>query len=365
MPTSAVLRSGARTASDRARRLLVRRTGTSEPVVLTLLVALAFVLWALTVFLRRSPVPIAAQIVPIVLGNAALGARSLQRLFALVLALVLASLFQLGVTETRVGSLVVVVVAAGVVYRNAFGRERLGLRGISGDALLADLRDRLSFQAALPPLPDGWRADVATRLAGGLAFGGDFLVTGRHGDRVELALVDVSGKGVAAATRALQLSGALGGLISAIDHAGFLPAANRYVLRQNWVDGFATAVHLTIDTATGSYELDSAGHPPAAEFVGNTGAWTLYEANGPALGLVADARYPLQRGRLGHGDALLLYTDGVVEVAGQDLDRGVDRLLGEATRLVVDQFRGGAARVLAAMPDAAGDDRAVVLIWRT
>jgi hypothetical protein len=347
------------------RTAFVRRGVTPERGTFVALVAFAVAVWAGTALGSTPLLPIAAQTVPIVLGNLVLGLRTLQRLLVVVGVLVLAALLEQGFDETRLGSVLVVVLTGAVVYRTAYVRERRGLRGISGDALLADLRDRLSFQAALPPLPDGWESDVATRLAGGLAFGGDFLVTGAAGERVELALVDVSGKGLAAATRALQLSGALGGLMSSVDHGGFLPAANRYVLRQRWVDGFATAVHVTIDTTTGAYVIDSAGHPPAALFVGDTGGWTLHEETGPALGLIEDATYPAQRGTLRRGDALLLYTDGVVEVAGQDLERGIDRLLGEATRLVVDQFDGGGARVLDAMPDASGDDRAVVLVWRT
>ncbi|HEX7356025.1 MAG TPA: PP2C family protein-serine/threonine phosphatase [Mycobacteriales bacterium] len=347
------------------RTALVRRGVTAERGTFIGLVAFAVAVWAGTAFGSPPVLPIAAQTVPIVLGNLVLGVRTLQRLLVAVGALVLAAFLELGPDWTRLGSVLVVVLTGAVVYRTALVRERRGLRGISGDALLADLRDRLSFQAALPALPPGWRSDVATRLAGGLAFGGDFLVAGGSGARVELALVDVSGKGVAAATRALQLSGALGGLMSSVDHGGFLAAANRYVLRQGWVDGFATAVHVSIDTCTGAYVVDSAGHPPAAAFVGDTGEWTLHEETGPALGLIEDVAYPPQRGTLRPGDALLLYTDGVVEVAGQDLDRGIDRLLGEATRLVVDQFAGGGARLLETMPDASGDDRAVVLIWRT
>ncbi|MGH3744207.1 MAG: PP2C family protein-serine/threonine phosphatase, partial [Mycobacteriales bacterium] len=354
MATGVVSRRRSLPAVAAIRTAFVRRGVTAERGTFVGLLAFAVAVWAGTALGNPPLLPIAAQTVPIVLGNLVLGLRTLQRLLVAVGALVLAALLELGFDETRLGSVLVVVLAGAVVYRTAYVRERRGLRGISGDALLADLRDRLSFQAALPSLPEGWCSDVATRLAGGLAFGGDFLVTGRSGDRVELALVDVSGKGVAAATRALQLSGALGGLMGSVEHGGFLPAANRYVLRQSWDDGFATAVHVTIDIITGAYVVDSAGHPPAAAFVGDTGQWTLHEDNGPALGLIEEATYPAQRGTLRRGDALLLYTDGVVEVAGQDLDRGIDRLLGEATRLVVDQFAGGGARVLDTMPDAAG-----------
>jgi len=68
-------------------------------------------------------------------------------------------------------------------------------------------------------------------------------------------LVDVSGKGVQAGTRSLLLSGALGGLLGEQEPNRFLTAANNYLLRQNWDEGFATAVHVSIDLATGDYTI--------------------------------------------------------------------------------------------------------------
>ena len=47
----------------------------------------------------------------------------------------------------------------------------------------------------------------------------------------------------------------------------FLEAADAYLRRQRWEDGFATAVHLALDLDTGSYVLGSAGHPPAAHYL--------------------------------------------------------------------------------------------------
>ena len=91
------------------------------------------------------------------------------------------------------------------------------------------------------------------------------------GRSMELALVDVSGKGVDAGTRALMLSGALGGLLGAVPPQRFLESANEYLLRQEWGEGFATALHLTVELATGRYRLSTAGHPPAVHYVGGTG----------------------------------------------------------------------------------------------
>ena len=82
--------------------------------------------------------------------------------------------------------------------------------------------------------------------------------------------------------------------------------------------------------------------------------------------VVADLRLVPERGTLRPGDALMLYTDGLVETPGQDIDYGTDRLLGEADKLVSTGFRAGAADLVRAMASGVGsnDDRALAIIWR-
>ena len=184
----------------------------------------------------------------------------------------------------------------------AHSRARLGVQGTAGESMLVDLRDRLRAQGELPPLPARWHAEVVLRSAYGDQFSGDFLVatTRNDGDSFELALVDVSGKGAGAGTRALLLSGALGGLLGAMPAGQFLTAANDYLLRQHWTEGFATAVHVAIDLRTGDFTVDSAGHPPAVHFQSGSGRWAVLSADGgPLLGVLSDATYPVRRGPAG------------------------------------------------------------------
>jgi serine phosphatase RsbU (regulator of sigma subunit) len=205
------------------------------------------------------------------------------------------------------------------------------------------------------------------RPAYGDSFSGDFLVATRSTDGryLEAALVDVSGKGAAVGTRSLLLSGAFGGLLGATPSSDFLHVANQYLLRQRWPEGFATAVHLELDLQTGGYQIASAGHPPAAHFRAGSGRWQLVDSSpGPLLGVLDDGRYPRATGSLQRGDALLLYTDGVVEIPGRDLDLGIDRMLGQAERLVRGGFAGGAERIVDSALAGETDDRALVLIWR-
>ena len=201
--------------------------------------------------------------------------------------------------------------------------------------------------------------------AGGSAFAGDFFVaTGSdQGGRIELVVVDVSGKGEGAGTRALQLSGAMGGLVGALTSDRFLPAANDYLLQRAWEEGFATAVHVSVDLGTGAFELRSAGHPPAVQRHAGSGRWQVLRAEGPVLGIVEDVRYDAYQGRLAPGDSLLLYTDGMVEEPRRDIELGIDHMMGAAEGLLRHGWDGLAGRLVGAVgsPD---DDRALLLVHR-
>jgi hypothetical protein len=241
-------------------------------------------------------------------------------------------------------------------------RGQLGVQGLRGDAMLLELRDRLKSQSELPALPRDWGAKVVLKQAGGSSFGGDFVVSMREADRLELSLVDVSGKGVDAGTRALLLSGAFGGLLGSVPE--FLPACNAYLHRQREGEGFVTAVHLRLDLSTGEYMITSAGHPPVVKFEAGTGTWKVATAKGVVLGVVPDLHCEADSGVLRKGDALLLYTDGLIEQPGRDIDAGLDRLLGEAERLLAAGYREGARNLVNAMSSGHNDDCALVLIWR-
>jgi serine phosphatase RsbU (regulator of sigma subunit) len=286
---------------------------------------------------------------------------------AVVAACLVLAVVRLGVDEVRLGAIGVVTVMAVVAYELSRSSEQTGLYGSSGDRFVVELRERLQRQGRLPELPRGWSGEAVLSPAGGGPFAGDFVVSALAdgGCRLELALVDVSGKGVDAGTRALLLSGALGGLLGSLRPQDFMPAANRYLDRQQWDEGFATAVHLVLDLRTGDWTIDSAGHPPAALFDAGTGRWSLVDGTGGvALGLLPDVSYDAISGRLDPGDALLLYTDGLVEVPGRDLSVGIDKLLGEAERLVPQGFTGGGRQLVARVANTGSDDRGLVLLWR-
>jgi hypothetical protein len=307
------------------------------------------------------------MILPILGGGLLMWPRALRILFA-----VAAVCLAYDVAEGKAGAGIVATIVVTAFYADVLAttRGKLGTRGRRADRMMIELRDRIRAQGTLPDLGDGWESAVVLRPAGGSSFGGDFVVSHSDGKTLEVALVDVSGKGMDAATRALLLSGAFGGVLGSVPREQFLPACNSYMRRGKAAEGFVTAVHLAVDLASGEYVVSSAGHPPAAHYDGSTGLWRLSAARGIVLGVVPDLfGFPEapEEGVLRRGDAIMLYTDGLVEAPGEDIDDGIGRLLGEAERMVVTGFKPGAPELVTAMQRSvgSGDDCALVLVWRT
>src|SRR6202034_1029751 len=268
---------------------------------------LAFALSAAVIAISVAAVHVSAwwfspgvMILPILAGGMLLWPRALRIFFAFVAAAVVYD-----VVKGKAGAGIVATIALTALFADVLARTRkkLGVLGLRGDQMLIELRDRIRAQGKLPDLGEGWGSSVVLKAAGGSEFGGDFVVSSFDGKILEVALVDVSGKGIDAGTRALLLSGAFGGLLGSVPHEDFLPACNAYLQRGGPPEGFVTAVYLTLDLATGDYQISSAGHPPAAHFEAGSGRWRLTGARGIVLGVVADLRSVPDRGALRRGDA--------------------------------------------------------------
>jgi hypothetical protein len=347
------------------RRRTVRRLASSQRVLLATLTVVTLVF---ALFAGREPswAPLAAASLWLLLGGFVLRLRYLLA-YLLVVAAAVALAVYLRDDPVAPGVVLVLLIIAVMVTGYARGRERIGLHGSRGDFMLVDLRERIRAQATVPALEPGWNVDTVLRAAHGDAFSGDFLVAARpSGQQLEIVLADVSGKGHRAGTRSLLLSGTFGGLLEALSPEAVLSAANRYLTHQAWPEGFASAIHLSLDLDSGRYRIANAGHPPAAHFHAGSDRWDVLDGvHGPVLGVIADPEFPPVHGVLDRGDALLLYTDGMVESPDLEVDRGIDRLLGQAERVVTaDGSEGDAGRIVDGTRAGEGDDVALVLVRR-
>lgn len=363
MTSGTVTGRGARPGSPVARLQRSLRLRTSLELVAliagTAVLGVVVAVWPVTM-------PLSLMVIPLLLGSLLLSPRELPWFVVFLLSVVAIDVMrQVEYTPRTIGAILVVFALGLIVMLTSFRRSRLGVAGVRGESMFVDLRDRIQRQGQLPDLPDGWLAETAVRSAGGTKFSGDFVVAARRPveNFLDVVVVDVSGKGAEAGTRALLLSGAFSGLLAAVPAAGFLPTANEYLLRQEWEEGFATAVHLTLHLTTGDFEVRTAGHPPGAQLSAGSGRWQLHQGEGPVLGLVPDVDFGVARGTMRRGDVLMLYTDGMVETPTRDLDSGIDRLLGQGDRLAQVGFERGAGRLVDLL-GSTNDDCALVMLQR-
>lgn len=171
-------------------------------------------------------------------------------------------------------------------------------------------------------------ADVAQGL------GGDWYdVMPLPGNRTYLAVGDVVGHGLPAVEDMAQLRSAG----RALAHQGLTPAQLLAELNGFTRDAsqgkFATMAVAVFDRAEGSLTYCSAGHPPPLFRRAVTGKVSrLSDAHGPVLGPVPGASYTGGTLRVECGDILVMYTDGLVERHGMDLEAGIDN----AERMIAD-----------------------------
>jgi sigma-B regulation protein RsbU (phosphoserine phosphatase) len=94
---------------------------------------------------------------------------------------------------------------------------------------------------------------------------------------------------------------------------------------------FATACYLVLNLETGSISMANAGHPaPVRLNADGQVQWSSenHDHRGPALALMEHASYPTQHQKVNPGDAVVMFTDGIFEIAGgDDEEYGEKRLL--------------------------------------
>jgi serine phosphatase RsbU (regulator of sigma subunit)/anti-sigma regulatory factor (Ser/Thr protein kinase) len=228
---------------------------------------------------------------------------------------------------------------------------------------LADALQR-SLLPRLPELPGvafaGRYLPAAAARLGGDWYDAFSLPDGRLG----LAIGDVVGRGFHAAAIMGQLRSGLRAY--ALD--GMAPGAVlerlSALLRQIETGRTATLVYIVLDAHGGWLRAAAAGHPPPLVKPTDGDPWFLQLPASVPLGAVRHARYDDEEVEHDPGAALVLYTDGLVERAGEPLDAGLDRLV-ETVRQDHDQLEHlGDALVDALLPEGPGDDDAALLIAR-
>lgn len=197
-----------------------------------------------------------------------------------------------------------------------------------------------------------------------LTVGGDWYdVVPLGPDCLALVVGDVVGSGIDAAAVMGQLRSALRGILAVRDDpVAALRSLDRVAEGIEGAAG-ATVCCAVVDLAAERAWVSTAGHPPPVVVRAGGGAELLEHLADPPLGFARRPRRSVEA-PLPSGDALLLYTDGLIERPGTLLTDQLDRLVqaaGEADAEVLDDLVDA---VLAACAHSgpARDDVAVLAV---
>ncbi|MCV7176369.1 SpoIIE family protein phosphatase [Mycolicibacterium sphagni] len=185
-----------------------------------------------------------------------------------------------------------------------------------------------------------------------------------HG-RTYLAVGDVVGHGLPAVEDMAQLRSAGRAMaLQGLPPAQLLAELNTFArLASN--GKFATMGVAVLDPSSGTLSYASAGHPPPLLRRSSTGmVIRLTGAHGPVLGPVDRASYSEGRVEVRDGDILVMYTDGLIERRGQDIESGMTRVQKLVTQWNGEEFLPSACRLLTQTlaPPPRDDDVCVVAV---
>jgi serine phosphatase RsbU (regulator of sigma subunit)/anti-sigma regulatory factor (Ser/Thr protein kinase) len=179
----------------------------------------------------------------------------------------------------------------------------------------------------LPEIPGV--AAAARYLAGGdgVEVGGDWYeVIPLSGERVGIAIGDVVGRGVRAASIMGQLRIALRAYALEFDSPSVVARRLARFVQTLDAEQMTTCVYAVLEPESGSLSFTNAGHPPPLVLGPDGSATYLDGTRAMPLGVVAEPAYEDCSASFERGATVLLYTDGLVEERGEPIDGGLERL---------------------------------------
>ncbi|WTW93342.1 SpoIIE family protein phosphatase [Streptomycetaceae bacterium NBC_01309] len=239
---------------------------------------------------------------------------------------------------------------------------------------LARAEHRIAAELQRAVMPRWTRAialpglDVATRYFPAEAMsrvGGDWYDGMALPDRTVLvSMGDMAGHGLAATAGMTTLRSALEGFaITGAPPGEMLYWLNRLVLHAMPTEAIATAVCGRYDPDRRVLTLARAGHPPLLLFRNGLGSIPDMPG-GIVLGVHDEPYYEELRLELRAGDLLLLFTDGLVERRGLDIDDSIRSLLALAPLLAGADARSCVDIVVSRLGHTDYEDDACVMALR-
>ena len=183
-----------------------------------------------------------------------------------------------------------------------------------------------------PPLYHFQGITVGAGITTCSEIGGDFFDYFSVGaDTLGLLVADVSGHGVQAGMVTTAAKASLHTLLSlgVNTPSGLLAGMNNAILATARQSLLMTCLIASIDLAAGTITIANAGHNFPYVLRGGSGAAEMLDASvGFPLGFERDSKFPESHTFFDPGDALFMYTDGIVESANpKDEEFGYERLV--------------------------------------
>jgi anti-sigma regulatory factor (Ser/Thr protein kinase)/GAF domain-containing protein len=197
-------------------------------------------------------------------------------------------------------------------------------------ALEQEHRVALGLQRSLLPerLPEISDVTVGARyLPSRDEVGGDWYdVIELDRGRVGIAIGDVAGHGVRAAALMGQLRTGLRAYALDGREPGDVLGGVNHLLQTIRARGMATAAYGVFDLHTSELRIGNAGHLPPLIVPASGEPRFLEVEPAPPLGTLPNANFSEMTTQLAPEETVLLYTDGLVEVRGESLEQGLERL---------------------------------------
>jgi sigma-B regulation protein RsbU (phosphoserine phosphatase) len=214
---------------------------------------------------------------------------------------------------------------------------------------------QLQRRLCAPPLMRRSRLDVACDVFPVQRVSGDFVKLMDAGGSILLALGDISGKGLQAGFWFTHLYGLVRSFAPEFARpADALAAINRMVCALRPDAPLAALFLARLNPLTGEFQYCNAGLPAPIVLRGD-GSEESLSAGGVMLGALPEARFDCGTARLASGDALLVYSDGLVECANsQGEEFGSAGLLASARMVNAGSAHNMLYSVLGAALDFAG-----------
>ncbi|MFI5822069.1 SpoIIE family protein phosphatase [Streptomyces rishiriensis] len=197
-------------------------------------------------------------------------------------------------------------------------------------ALLYDVKHQLAhgLQAALlpPSLPSLAGLEATARYlpaTRGMEIGGDFYDLVPSPPLAAAVIGDVQGHNVTAAGLMGQIRTAVRAYTTVGQEPGEVMRSTNRLLIDLGSELLASCLYLRLDPARGRAVMARAGHPPPLLRRPDGRVRVLDLAGGPLLGIDDSATYPTTEVELSTGCVLALYTDGLIERPGIDIEDAV------------------------------------------